>query len=147
MGISAAPEPKRDRDLASLTDRFRPKVVKLFAILRSRLAKSGNYPAVSETWRSRERQQWLYASGRTRPGPIMTEKDGVSTKSNHQSGDAIDILIYRIGHSEEGPLGDRAPEWNLIGEEGAKLGLRWGGAWGDKPHLEWREPDRTPLRR
>ena len=129
-------EPKTDRSIESLSERFRPKAQKALTNLRGRLCLLNLIVVVSETWRSRERQQWLYASGRTRPGPILTQKDGVTEKSRHQSGDAIDLLIYRTGHTADGPLEDRALQWNMIGEEGAKLGLRWGGAWGDKPHLE-----------
>ena len=27
--------------------------------------------------------------------------------------------------------------WNVLGEEGKKLGLIWGGDWGDIDHFEW----------
>lgn len=129
-------EPKIDKSLESLSEGFRPKAVKLISNLRARLCIQEVLVIVSETWRSRERQIWLYDSGRGRPGPILTHKDGVTEKSKHQSGDAIDVLLYRSGHVADGPLGNRAAQWKMIGEEAQKLGLRWGGGWGDSPHVE-----------
>lgn len=45
---------------------------------------------ILETIRSAERQAWLYAQGRTRPGLIVTWV----THSNHQDGLAIDIGLF-----------------------------------------------------
>lgn len=46
---------------------------------------------VSEVFRTVERQQALYAQGRTKPGPIVTERDGVKILSEHQLRTAADI--------------------------------------------------------
>jgi hypothetical protein len=39
---------------------------------------------IIQTARDAEYQAFLYASGRTRSGPIVTEADGIHTLSNHQ---------------------------------------------------------------
>lgn len=49
--------------------------------------------------RTTKQQQYLYASGRTRPGLVITQKDGVRSKSNHQAhadgyGHAVDCIPY-----------------------------------------------------
>lgn len=48
--------------------------------------------------RTTEEQQKLYAQGRTKPGYIVTYKDGVKNKSKHQSGNAVDVVFY---HTEK----------------------------------------------
>lgn len=46
---------------------------------------------VGETRRIRERQEWLYAFGRTRPGPVRT----YTLNSRHRWGLAADLVIIR----------------------------------------------------
>ncbi len=46
--------------------------------------------------RTTEEQQALYARGRTEPGGIVTNCDGVIAKSNHQGGFAVDSVPYPI---------------------------------------------------
>lgn len=92
---------------------------------------------ITETYRSQERQNYLYAQGRTRPGQIVTW----TRNSNHKSRLAWDIAV--------GPpqsLYDVA----TLGKVGAiakKLGITWGGYWKDnidRPHFEvkstWKMP-------
>ena len=56
---------------------------------------------VTSGFRTVEKQQSLYAQGRTKPGKIVTNADGVISKSNHQSGCADH---YR--HQQEPGRGD-----------------------------------------
>jgi len=90
------------------------------------------YPVrITESFRSSERQQELYAVGRTQPGAILTHARPGS--SPHEFGRAIDITFLGPGYS--------APDswWNLAGEVGEWLGLRWGGrfkGFRDRPHFE-----------
>ena len=49
-----------------------------------------------EGFRSVERQRWLYASGRTRLGSIVTHAKG--GQSWHQYGTACDVVGYSSGH-------------------------------------------------
>lgn len=59
--------------------------------------------------RSVEKQQELYAQGRTQEGPIVTYCDGVNKKSkhNHNPSKAVDVIPY-FG-TEENPI-----QWNNI---------------------------------
>ena len=50
---------------------------------------------IFETWRSPQRQDHLYASGRTRPGKIVTGSR--AWQSWHQYGLAVDIAAKRAG--------------------------------------------------
>ena len=49
----------------------------------------GYTPSIGETLRSPDRQRWLYAQGRTRPGPIVTK----TLNSRHLKGLAMDLLL------------------------------------------------------
>lgn len=93
---------------------------------------------ITETYRSQERQNYLYAQGRTRPGQIVTW----TLNSNHKSRLAWDIAV--------GPpqsLYD-VTTLNRVGAIARKLGITWGGDWVgsiDRPHFEvkasWRIPN------
>ncbi|MGE7113958.1 M15 family metallopeptidase [Lysinibacillus sp. NPDC047702] len=92
---------------------------------------------ITETHRSQERQNYLYAQGRTRPGQIVTW----TLTSNHKSRLAWDIAV--------GPpqsLYD-VTTLNRVGTIARKLGITWGGDWVgsiDRPHFEvkssWKMP-------
>lgn len=82
-------------------------------------------------------QQALYAQGRTAPGSIVTYKDGVTHKSNHQPradglGGAVDLAF--IGGD---PFNAKHP-WGTYGDLVEAAGLVWGGRWkmADRPHAE-----------
>lgn len=49
---------------------------------------------ISEGHRSVERQQELYAKGRTAPGPIVTYVDGVKKKGKHNEFPSLAVDIY-----------------------------------------------------
>jgi peptidoglycan LD-endopeptidase CwlK len=92
---------------------------------------------ITETYRSQERQNYLYAQGRTRPGQIVTW----TLSSNHKSRLAWDIAV--------GPpqsLYD-VTTLNRIGTIARKLGITWGGTWTgniDRPHFEVKSTWKTP---
>jgi peptidoglycan L-alanyl-D-glutamate endopeptidase CwlK len=96
--------------------------------------------------RTAEQQAILYAQGRTAPGPVVTNADGVVKKSNHQPhldgyGHAVDCCFLVNGKPS---WADTLP-WAAYGEAAKSLGLIWGGDWGslhDRPHLEL--PDGIP---
>ena len=57
---------------------------------------------ITEGVRTTERQRELYAQGRTRPGPVVTNCDGLTDQSNHQLkedgyGYAMDLYPYICG--------------------------------------------------
>ena len=84
---------------------------------------------ITETYRSQERQKYLFNQGRTRPGQIVTW----TLSSNHKSRLAWDIAV--------------APPQSLydvetltkVGNIARMLGITWGGDWKgsiDRPHFE-----------
>jgi len=84
---------------------------------------------ITETYRSQERQKYLYAQGRTRPGQIVTW----TLDSNHKSRLAWDIAV---GSPQS--LYD-VVTLNRVGAIARKLGMTWGGDWIgsiDRPHFE-----------
>ena len=95
---------------------------------------------VTDGLRTTKRQQELYAQGRTKPGKIVTNADGVRKKSNHQAkadgfGHAVDSCFVVDGKPS---WGDDLP-WTAYGECAKALGLKWGikvGKWIDRPHVE-----------
>ena len=88
-------------------------------------------------------QQALYAQGRTAVGLIVTQRDGVTRRSNHQThadgfGHAVDCCFLVDGQ----PSWDHRLPWHLYGAMAQALGLVWGGAWTkfvDLPHIELSE--------
>lgn len=109
---------------------------------------------VSEGHRSIAGQQRLYAVGRTLPGAIVTNIDGVNklSKHNHDPSQAVDVFAYYNG----------AASWDayhlcviagviLSCAQDMGIGLRWGGNWDmdgeiisdqkfvDLPHFELTE--------
>lgn len=83
-------------------------------------------------------QQALYAQGRTTPGSIVTYKDGIIHKSNHQPhadglGHAVD-MAWAVGEA----FGDHQP-WEAYGQLVEASGAVWGGHFRglvDRPHAE-----------
>lgn len=94
--------------------------------------KAGISIFVTETYRSQERQKYLYAQGRTRPGNIVTW----TLDSNHKSRLAWDIGASTLNGNTN------IYNTNIIKKAGAiavKLGITWGGTWTknlDYPHFE-----------
>lgn len=99
----------------------------------------GLHMIVTDGARTAEAQALLYAKGRTAPGAIVTNADGVANKSNHQShpdgfGHAVDMCFVVNGQ----PSWDEHLPWELYGLMAETQGLKWGGRWSrpDKPHIE-----------
>lgn len=98
--------------------------------------KQGINIFITETYRSQERQNYLYEQGRARAGNKVTW----TKNSRHTSRRAWDIACSPP---------NRLYDINIINKAGAiatKLGITWGGTWStpDKPHFEinsnWKEP-------
>ncbi|TAK81830.1 MAG: M15 family peptidase [Aquabacterium sp.] len=110
------------------------------------LALWGHPMLILEGVRTAERQAILYAQGRTAPGAIVTQCDGLKTKSHHQVhadgfGHAVDCVFLVDGQPSWNP----ALPWAVYGAMVIAEGLIWGGSWHhgliDLPHAEW--PDAT----
>lgn len=107
-----------------------PEVASLFLQLQQEMAAGGHPIFLVEGYRAPERQDWLYGSGRERPGPIVT--NARAWHSWHQTRRAFDVAF-------DGPVpfGNDHP-WLYLGECGEQLGLEWGGRWThpDRPHFQ-----------
>jgi len=93
---------------------------------------------ITETYRSQERQKYLYAQGRTRSGQIVTW----TLNSNHKSRLAWDIAV--------GPPQSLYDVTTLtrVGAIARKLGITWGGDWVgriDRPHFEVKSSWKMPV--
>ena len=98
---------------------------------------------VIEGVRTAQRQKELYAQGRSKPGQIVTNVDGVKKKSNHQvkadgKGHAVDIVPYPVDWDSSIKFDNIANAMKLAA---CQLGIdiKWGGDWKglvDKPHFE-----------
>lgn len=125
-----------DRDLARLVG-VNPVLISALEDVFSELAAQGTPMFIVEGVRTAARQAALYAQGRTAPGSIVTYKDGVIHKSNHQPhadgyGYAVDCAF-----STSAPFAENNP-WEQYGEALEKRGMTWGGRWKmhDTPHAE-----------
>jgi len=98
---------------------------------------------VIEGVRTVKRQQELYAQGRTAPGKIVTNVDGVKRKSNHQpkadgKGHAVDIVPFPVDWNSSIKFDNIANAMKLAACE-LGINIVWGGDWKtlvDKPHFE-----------
>lgn len=98
---------------------------------------------VTDGVRTLKQQQLLYAQGRTVPGKVVTNADGIVKRSNHQVktdgwGHAVDCAFLIDGT----PSWADSHPWALYGLMAQSIGLGWGGAWAgfvDRPHIELTE--------
>lgn len=87
---------------------------------------------ISEGHRSKERQQELYAQGRTKPGRIVTYVDGIKimSKHNYYPSMAVDIFAWvdnRVSY-EVKDLAYIAGVILSVAKE-MRVNMRWGGNW------------------
>lgn len=103
------------------------KSLKACNLFMARCKAEGLDIFITETYRSQERQNYLYEQGRSRSGQIVTW----TKSSRHTSRRAWDIACN----------GDELYDTNVIkkaGKVAADLGITWGGTWSspDYPHFE-----------
>lgn len=96
----------------------------------------GKHVVITCVYRSPEEQAELYTHGRTQPGPIVTQLDGVTQRSQHNMDPAraIDFCVT-IG----GKVTWDVQEYEVAGPFFEAQGLIWGGRWKtfrDMPHVE-----------
>lgn len=134
-----------DRSFEHLYPEFASRVSIILASMQRWCAvhSPGVIPELGEGYRSVSRQKELYARGRTKEGSIVTYKDGVVHRSNHQSSLAFDLWLKIKGKKNYDWNG--TPElWDYFGHLCRAQGLKWGGDWSsfkDKPHCEWNTAD------
>jgi peptidoglycan L-alanyl-D-glutamate endopeptidase CwlK len=101
---------------------------------------------ITDGVRTTAQQQVLYAQGRTAPGKIVTNLDGVKEKSKHQiqadgQGHAIDLYPYVNGKVQTEDTANLKHIAKHIKATAKRLGynIEWGGDWKnfvDMPHFE-----------
>lgn len=117
-----------------------PVLVRRLRLVHAAMAALEFPMLLTDGVRSEAEQRALYAIGRTKPGRIVTNADGVQVRSNHQArgdgfGYAADCCFLVNGRPDwSGHL-----PWETYGACARAVGLRWGirvGSWIDRPHVE-----------
>ena len=119
-----------------------PELVRRITLVLADMVTEGYPMRVCQGLRTTAQQQAAYAEGRTAPGRVVTNADGVHHKSNHQAqadgyGHAVDCCF--LGSD---PFGETQP-WPRYGLHVEARGLHWGGSIDfkrhgliDRPHAE-----------
>lgn len=114
---------------------FPPFLTRLQALLDEAMSRRKAYWVI-ELHRSYDRSGELFAQGRTKPGPIVTNAKG--GESAHNFGLAADLVLD--GYLDRAGLQPdyRPASYDLLGELCPKHGLVWGGSWKfkDRPHVQ-----------
>ena len=87
---------------------------------------------ITDGYRSPEKQDELYAQGRTKAGSIVT--NAKKFESLHNYGLAADVVPLVNGSADW-----NSKEWSKIGDIGKSIGFAQGGDWTgfvDRPHFE-----------
>ncbi len=92
---SAANPASPVKNLEAVSPELRGKVERVIERMKN---EYGHDVQVVETARSQERQEWLYAQGRTRNGPVVTW----TRESAHTRGEAVDVIIDGSWDNAEG---------------------------------------------
>ena len=99
---------------------------------------------ITQTLRTIEEQDELYARGRTKPGPVVTNAKGGSSYHNYrlafdfavQGDDGKTIWDPKVDENNDGE-----PDYAEIGAIGEAFGLEWGGHFktikGDLGHFQY----------
>ncbi len=114
------------RDISALT----PNAQIACKAFLAECEKQGLKVRITETYRSQERQNELYAIGRTKPGSKVTW----TLNSRHTSRRAWDVCQNIKGKEYDTSEGF----FDKCGKVAKKLGITWGGTWKtpDRPHFE-----------
>ena len=115
------------------TTLLHPEVQAIIPKFLDECKKQGLIVKVTDTVRTKQEQNDLYAQGRTEPGNIVTWVK--YPYSNHNWGMAFDICR----NDGKGAYNDSDGWFKKVGQVGKSFGLEWGGDWKgtpDKPHFE-----------
>lgn len=127
-----------DKRSSDALETLRPKARPWFAALHGKLneyaSAHGLTVRITSGNRTWAEQDALYAQGRSKPGPRVTNARG--GQSNHNYGIAVDVTLFRGTE----PVWE-SPHYKKLGAIGQAIGLEWGGAWTsikDEPHFQIR---------
>jgi peptidoglycan L-alanyl-D-glutamate endopeptidase CwlK len=112
--------------------KLKPSVKKKVQLLLLKAQKAGIDLRIVQSHRDCQRQNELYAQGRTSPGNVVTNAKCGQSAHNYQL--AVDVVEYKNGK----PWWN-STNWEQIGRIGESVGLEWGGRWTsfkDKPHFQ-----------
>lgn len=113
-----------NRDINLLAPIFRNKILSGIELAK----KDGYQIAIFEGYRSPLRQDYLFAQGRSRPGPVITKAKAY--ESAHQFGLAVDLSFFiKTWVWDNQPFDKLVPIFT-------SLGLKWGGK-NDAGHYEY----------
>jgi peptidoglycan L-alanyl-D-glutamate endopeptidase CwlK len=124
-------------DSRSLTE-LAPKVREMAEALLSACEAEGIKLTVTSTYRDAEKQDALYAQGRTKPGKIVTNAKGGQSLHNWRV--AFDVVPFRDKQPVWQTSGEDGKLWQKVGAIGESVGLEWGGRWKkfpDFPHFQF----------
>lgn len=119
---------------AYIRDRW-PKVLYLFRDI------TGHDLVITCTFRSPEEQYRLWRKGRLDAGQIVTNCDGVNTKSqhNHFPSRAVDVAVAIDNGQSKETITWQEEQYTPLRDVCHKLNLEWGGNWTsfkDLPHIQ-----------
>ena len=127
---------------SSKLDGVHPELVERLVRVMTWMNLIGFQMLVTDGVRTLEEQQALYAKGRTEPGQIVTDCDGIHKISNHQVkidgfGHAVDCCFIVGGKASW----DDILPWEVYGSVAKYHGLKWGiklaNGTIDRPHVEF----------
>ncbi len=101
--------------------------------LKRRMEAQGYPMGISSTYRDQEKQNALYAQGRTKPGSIVTNARGGQSIHNWR-------LAFDVFFNVKGQEFSNTRFFNEAGRIWTEMGGVWGGSWVgfvDKPHMEY----------
>ena len=165
--VTSGPVPKTwDRYTNRRIGKMHPDARHTVAQFINTAQEQGYYLRITETYRTVQRQNELYAKGRTTPkrGKTVTKARGMPKSSIHQFGIAFDCVEVKNGKdvrtrkrfnqnvSWGSGFDKRYPRsrWFEIGEIGKSFGFVWGGnfrGFFDGPHFEVFKARASQLRR
>jgi peptidoglycan LD-endopeptidase CwlK len=123
---------RTEGNIQTLQPEAQRKARQFLSEVSSKLGVGGLVFKIISGTRTYGEQNDLFAQGRTRPGPIVTNARG--GQSNHNFGVAWDIGIFKNGqYIPESQL------YQSAGVIGKGQGLEWGGDWQtiqDQPHFQ-----------
>lgn len=128
--------PYSSRDVAFLEKELANRVHLAFLEFSKRFPNEPQ-PFLTQTYRSPEMQNDLYAQGRTKPGKVVTGLRGGQSLHNFNPCFAFDIA-FNIPNAFGGPY-SRVDLFDKFAMLAKQLDIEWGGDWVrliDKPHFQ-----------
>jgi hypothetical protein len=117
---------RSEKNLGTLRPKAQPHFRALLRTLKAYADGKGLDVKIISANRTWAEQDALFAKGRTKPGPKVTNARGGQSNHNYQI--AVDIGLFNNGAY----LGESA-HYKKMGPLGEALGLEWGGRWRDFP--------------